>query len=133
MRPSRPSSIRSTRRASAFPTTADDYSYSLSHRGSSSGLASLMRNRSTASLWNMAAGAADNVEETSSLPGLRMRERGGDEDDIRRMTAEERRVSIILSGPQMRSTMLIGNSNPRYRWERYWKTEKELRTLKKPM
>jgi hypothetical protein len=62
-----------------------------------------------------------------------MRERMGDEDDMRQMTAEDRRVSIIMSGPQMRSMMLIGNSNPRYRWERYWKAEKELNTLKKPM
>jgi hypothetical protein len=80
----------------------------------------------------MAAGTADDGEETTSVRGLRIRDRG-DDDDARRITAEERRVSIILSGPQMRSMMLIGNSNPRYRWEKYWKTEKELKMLRKPM
>lgn len=46
---------------------------------------------------------------------------------------EERRASLLLNGPQMRSMRLIGNSNPRYRWQQYWKTEEELKTMKKPM
>jgi hypothetical protein len=46
---------------------------------------------------------------------------------------DERRMSAMLNGPQMRSQRLIGNSNPRYRWERYWKTEEELKPLKKPL
>lgn len=48
----------------------------------------------------------------------------------------ERRMSvgaIALNTPQMRSQRLIGNSNPRYKWERYYKTEEELRQYKKPM
>lgn len=32
---------------------------------------------------------------------------------------DERRLSIILNGPQMRSQRLIGNSNPRYKWGEY--------------
>ncbi|KAE8452126.1 hypothetical protein EG329_001593 [Mollisiaceae sp. DMI_Dod_QoI] len=52
-------------------------------------------------------------------------------DDFRR--SEDRRMSIILNGPQMRSQRLIGNSNPRYKWERYWKTEDELKKMKKPI
>ncbi|KAH8792521.1 hypothetical protein BGZ57DRAFT_507099 [Hyaloscypha finlandica] len=51
-------------------------------------------------------------------------------DDFKR--SEERRLSVILNGPQMRSQRLIGNSNPRYKWERYWKTEEELKSMKKP-
>ncbi|KAF2095279.1 hypothetical protein NA57DRAFT_68225 [Rhizodiscina lignyota] len=35
--------------------------------------------------------------------------------------------------PEMRSQRLIGNSNPRYRWEQYWKTEEELKAMKKPI
>lgn len=31
----------------------------------------------------------------------------------------------MLHREEMRSQRLIGNSNPRYRWERYWKTEEE--------
>ena len=46
---------------------------------------------------------------------------------------EERRLSAILDTPQMRSMRLIGNANPRYRWERYWKTEEQLKAWKKPM
>ncbi|KAH8602863.1 hypothetical protein B0O99DRAFT_604530 [Bisporella sp. PMI_857] len=56
----------------------------------------------------------------------------GDSDDNYSLN-EERRLSLILNGPQMRSQRLIGNSNPRYRWERYWKTEEELKTFKKPV
>lgn len=44
-----------------------------------------------------------------------------------------RRASSVLYGPQMRSMRLIGNSNPRYNWKRYWKTEEELKVMKKPM
>jgi hypothetical protein len=51
--------------------------------------------------------------------------------DFRR--SNERRLSAVLNGPQMRTQRLIGNSNPRYRWERYWKTEEELKKMKKPM
>ncbi|KAH8815179.1 hypothetical protein F5884DRAFT_771365 [Xylogone sp. PMI_703] len=54
-----------------------------------------------------------------------------DENGYRR--AEERRMSAVLMGPQMRSQRLIGNSNPRYRWERYWKTEEELSKMRKPI
>jgi cation diffusion facilitator family transporter len=49
---------------------------------------------------------------------------------------EDRRVSnaaMTLMTPQMRSQRLIGNSNPRYQWERYFKTEEELKKMKKPI
>ncbi|KAK5741190.1 hypothetical protein LTR17_004130 [Elasticomyces elasticus] len=48
----------------------------------------------------------------------------------------DRRMSnaaSVLMTPQMRSQRLIGNSNPRYRWERYWKTEEELKKMRKPL
>jgi cation diffusion facilitator family transporter len=46
----------------------------------------------------------------------------------------DRRSSIgahVLNTPQMRSQRLIGNSNPRYKWEKYYKSEEELKGLKK--
>jgi hypothetical protein len=39
----------------------------------------------------------------------------------------------VLMTPQMRSMRLIGNSNPRYQWEKYYKTEEELKKMKKPI
>lgn len=54
----------------------------------------------------------------------------------RRIPGEERRLSnaaAVLMTPQMRSQRLIGNSNPRYKWERYFKTEDELKKYKKPL
>ncbi|KAI9841464.1 MAG: hypothetical protein M1837_000682 [Sclerophora amabilis] len=38
-----------------------------------------------------------------------------------------------LMTPQMRSVRLIGNSNPRYYWEKYIKSEAELKKMKKPI
>jgi hypothetical protein len=48
----------------------------------------------------------------------------------------EQRMSggaATLHTPQMRSQRLIGNSNARYKWSRYYKSEKELTQMKKPM
>ncbi|KAK7739923.1 hypothetical protein SLS53_005516 [Cytospora paraplurivora] len=53
-----------------------------------------------------------------------------EDDDERRSLAEERRLSALLTGPQMRSLRLIGTSSPRYSWERYWKTEDQLKGLR---
>jgi hypothetical protein len=39
----------------------------------------------------------------------------------------------VLMTPQMRSQRLIGNSNPRYRWEQYYTTEEDLKKMKKPL
>lgn len=52
-----------------------------------------------------------------------------DEPEDRRRSA----AATILMTPQMRSQRLIGNSNPRYRWERYWKTEQQLEKMRKPI
>ena len=46
---------------------------------------------------------------------------------------DERRMSAILNSSNIRSMRLIGSSSPRYRWERYWKTEAELAAMPKNM
>ena len=53
---------------------------------------------------------------------------GEDSEDKRRMS-----IPASLVTPQMRSQRLIGNSNPRYRWEQYWKTDEQLKKMKKPI
>jgi hypothetical protein len=45
---------------------------------------------------------------------------------------EDRKASLIMT-PQMRSQRLIGNSNPRYRWEQYYKTEKQMEIMTKAL
>lgn len=50
--------------------------------------------------------------------------------------ASDRKLSAgaqVLLTPQMRSMRLIGNSNPRYRWEQYWKDKEELKKMTKPL
>lgn len=39
----------------------------------------------------------------------------------------------VLMNPQMRSMRLIGDNNPRYRWEQYYKRDEELKKMKKPI
>lgn len=53
---------------------------------------------------------------------------GGETDDRRQSLAAN-----VLMTPEMRSQRLIGNPNPRYRWEQYYKTEEELKKMKKPI
>ncbi|KAI0523809.1 hypothetical protein F5B22DRAFT_659561 [Xylaria bambusicola] len=55
------------------------------------------------------------------------------DDEHRRSQADERRLSQILNSDPVRSMRLIGNSNPRYKWERYWKSEEQLKTFSKPV
>ncbi|KAH6675548.1 hypothetical protein B0J14DRAFT_586737 [Halenospora varia] len=112
-----------------LPLNNDDAS-PLSTHGTGT-LNSLIKSRSHTSLQNI-------HRRPSSLRGPRdgrrnSRELADGEDFRRSITSEERRLSVILNGPQMRSQRLIGNSNPRYRWEQYWKTEEELKTMKKPI
>jgi hypothetical protein len=97
-------------------------------------LMSLIRNRSSISLASRRGstsnlGQDDDEGDGGSMP-LRLRD---EDDEPRRSAAEERRLSQILMGPQMRSMRLIGSSNPRYMWERYWKGEDELKTMRKPL
>lgn len=109
-------------------------------------LASLIRSRSATSLHR--PGRAGSVREAvpraddeEAILGLSnagqhsdwsvFRAPRDDPSDEPQRRAEERRMSAVLNTPQVRSMRLIGNSNPRYRWERYWKTEAELRSMKK--
>ena len=39
----------------------------------------------------------------------------------------------VLNTPQMRSMRLIGQNNPRYQWEEYYKSPEELKKYKKPI
>lgn len=56
-----------------------------------------------------------------------------DNDELGRLLSDERRLTQLLNGPQNRSAKLIGRSNPRYRWEQYWKPEEELASMSKPL
>jgi hypothetical protein len=97
-------------------------------------LTNLIRSRSTASLHTITrrpgsiAGrdTADDEEGARDAP----QQPSFDADDA--WQAAPRRASV-LNDPRMRSQRLIGNSNPRYRWHQYWKTEEELKQMKKPM
>ena len=51
---------------------------------------------------------------------------------VRRMSSVND-PGVVLMTPQMRSMRLIGNSNPRYQWEQYYKSDKELNKMKKPV
>lgn len=65
----------------------------------------------------------------AASPVWRFHRDRGDGDDLH----HERRASQVLNDPRMRSMRLIGNSNPRYNWKRYWKTEEELKEYSKPL
>lgn len=95
-------------------------------------LGTLIRTQSTTSLHGHRPSLARNrtTLEDEEPTATRLSQEG-DAEDFRR--GDERRLSAVLNGPQMRSQRLIGNSNPRYKWERYWKTDEELKTFKKPM
>ncbi|TFB03992.1 Metal tolerance protein 3 [Trichoderma ghanense] len=98
-------------------------------------LTSLIRTRSQQSISSLrppAAAPRHHVEdeETGSMRNSWMR---NEDEDIERLLRDEHRLSRILLGPQARSLKLIGRSNPRYRWERYWKTEEQLSAMKKPI
>lgn len=58
----------------------------------------------------------EDEEDTNGFERLRRESTRDVEegDDFRR--SEERRMSLVLNGPHMRSQRLIGNSNPRYKW-----------------
>ncbi|KAK4128302.1 hypothetical protein N657DRAFT_695452 [Parathielavia appendiculata] len=68
-------------------------------------------------------------EDDETVSGARPFAGDGPEDELPRR--DDRRLSAILNSSGVRSMRLIGNSNPRYRWERYWKTEEELAAMPK--
>jgi hypothetical protein len=100
-------------------------------------LNTLIRTRSNTSLHNTprapSAAWGRDTDDEEALPVGRPRRLSGDDEIDEFRHCDERRLSAVLMGPQMRSQRLIGNSNPRYRWGRYWKTEEQLKTMRKPM
>jgi hypothetical protein len=96
-------------------------------------LTNLIRSRSTASLHTITRRPGSIAgRDTADDEGARdaPQQPSFDADDA--WQAAPRRASV-LNDPRMRSQRLIGNSNPRYRWHQYWKTEEELKQMKKPM
>jgi len=77
-------------------------------------------------------------DEALRKPGERSRRSSFDAKSIDEdRPAYERRASEhaakTLMTPQMRSQRLIGHANPRYTWEQYYKTDGELKRMKKPI
>lgn len=68
--------------------------------------------------------------------GQKRRASLSDDDEERGYPELARRESMInetLMTPAMRSMRLIGQSNPRYHWHKYYKSEEELKKMKKPL
>jgi hypothetical protein len=137
--PSNSRRFSSSKRRGSFLVLSEDPTYSLTPKGQSV-LASLIRNRSTTSLLNSNVPDEEEGIGGSEWPTFRptfqQQRDSSHEDELllrgnERLAADERRMSAILNTPQMRSMRLIGNSNPRYKWERYWKTEDELKKIKR--
>ncbi|KAJ5192037.1 cation diffusion facilitator 10 [Penicillium cinerascens] len=109
------------------------YHYPLStHSGT---LASLIRSQSQQSLtglWRspVSRNASDDEESGSAWGLWRLRH---ENEGIEHLLQDEARLSRILKGPQARSRNLLGKSNPRYCWERYWKHDDQLLAMKKPI
>ena len=122
-----------------------DTSKAFSTRGQK--LPSLLQSRSTASvkdLWTQAAQRRSTTPETNEDDESdveRDADRGYDEPSPARskLSSTDRRMSglgdgrEVLMTPQMRSMRLIGNNNSRYQWEQYYKSDKELEKMKKPI
>ncbi|KAF5001671.1 hypothetical protein FDECE_10887 [Fusarium decemcellulare] len=101
-------------------------------------LQSLIRSRSTQSMQSMSGSLHSHHsapfwmgpdDEESALLHVRPH----DNDELGRLLSDERRLTQLLNGPQNRSAKLIGRSNPRYRWEQYWKPEEDLSAMPKPL
>jgi hypothetical protein len=102
-------------------------------------LTNLIKSRSHTSLANLRRRSSsfrgeretpdgEDEEDTGTFERARRGSRDIEEgDDFRRN--EERRMSIILNTPHMRSQRLIGNSNPRYKWGTSGNTQQYLRIL----
>ncbi|KAI9674511.1 MAG: hypothetical protein M1817_001849 [Caeruleum heppii] len=72
-------------------------------------------------------------DEEASGGGDRERERAGEDEGRDGSAADRNMGKQALNTPKMRSARLIGNSNPRYQWEKYVKTADELKKMKKPI
>ena len=125
----------------------DDAPPQLSARGQGT-LGHLIRNRSHGSIARYGStwrgqgngGASDNtpdleagLPDTMAPPSHVHSVHTDYAESPRRPPSEERRLSAVLNSAGVRSMRLIGSSNPRYRWPRYWKTEEQLSSMKKPI
>ncbi|TAQ88888.1 hypothetical protein B7494_g2819 [Chlorociboria aeruginascens] len=108
----------------------------------SGALTNLIKSRSNASLYNpnrrnsvsLHSRETPDDEESGYFGRLKRTSTTIDLEREDFSRSEERRLSAVLNGQPMRSQRLIGRSNnPRYRWERYWKTEEELKGMRKPV
>ncbi|KAI1338580.1 hypothetical protein F5Y15DRAFT_121983 [Xylariaceae sp. FL0016] len=99
-------------------------------------LSHLFRTRSYTSMKNSTTRSVVDDEESGLLSHghpIPIAHSEPDDEMHRRTSGEEHRLSQLLSSAPMRSMRLIGNSNPRYQWEKYWKTEEQLKGLKGPV
>ncbi|KAF4548178.1 Hypothetical protein D9617_31g064140 [Elsinoe fawcettii] len=107
-------------------------------------LPQLIQNRNSASYADLPKLALSSPGRTRRRPssidtGTRRSEDDAEaqlDGDAWDAASSERRRSLAppaMLTPQMRSQRLIGNPNPRYKWERYYKTEDELKKMKKPI
>ena len=131
-----------------LPLSSQEQS-SISTRGQS--LSGIIQSRSTSNLSALrqnsylrrrASSFGEDLERQQShessedeLPEMQSRVLGGGHWGAGHSEEYKRKMSVPASlvTPQMRSQRLIGNSNPRYRWEQYWKSEEELRHMSKPI
>jgi len=130
--------------AVGFLQLSEDSSTSKSPRRGPA-LPSLMSTRSSASLLRAQRKSFSRAKDDGNLEAGKPERRSSLDDDgipvppstfpIKGQKKDERKPSAanVLMTPQMRSQRLIGNSNPRYRWERYYKTGEELKVLRKPV
>lgn len=69
----------------------------------------------------------DMTNKMAVVPGGGVAGWGGGDDHTRRMSYQ----ASVLMTPQVRSQRLIGHTNPRYKWEQYWKSDDDLKKIKK--
>ena len=141
----RPKSYRIGSLRGFLPLSGTDST--LSTRGQA--LPSLIQSRSSANIKDMRSQLAQRRPEAPDLDGggsdverdadTASTPFGGPSPAKSRSGRPIRRSSMIgdsadvLITPQMRSMRLIGNSNPRYRWGQYYKTDAELGEMEKPI
>jgi hypothetical protein len=113
-------------RSKLFLPLTSDSSTAISTRGSH--LPSLFTRRPSTIRSNERRGSiTDDEEDVDVIKAALMMPY--DRDPERRTS----NAASILNTPQMRSQRLIGNSNPRYKWEKYYKSDEDLEGMKKPM
>ncbi|PBP18505.1 hypothetical protein BUE80_DR010570 [Diplocarpon rosae] len=117
-----------------LPLSSEDGANPMALHGQGA-LVNLIKSRSSQSLATthrrLSSALRNREPDEDEEAGERHSREFDDSEDF--MSIDERRLSLILNGPQMRSQRLIGKSNPRYKWERYWKTEDQLQQMQKPI